>query len=37
MSNRKSIILKPLSDNLEFQDTILEDDELSSLKVIEVF
>ena len=26
MSHQESIILKPLSDNLEFQDIILEDD-----------
>jgi DUF2075 family protein/SOS-response transcriptional repressor LexA/predicted GIY-YIG superfamily endonuclease len=33
----ESIILKPLSDNIEYQDIILEEDELSSLKVIGVF
>ena len=35
--SHESIILKPLSDNLEFQDIILEEDELSSLKVIGIF
>ena len=35
--SHESIILKPLSDNIEFQDIILEEDELSSLKVIGVF
>jgi hypothetical protein len=33
----ESIILKPLSDNIEYQDIILAEDELSSLKVIGVF
>lgn len=35
--SHESIILKPLSDNSEFQDIILEEDELSSLKVIGIF
>jgi hypothetical protein len=33
----ESIILKPLSNNMEYQDIILEEEELSSLKVIGVF
>lgn len=32
-----SIILKPLSYNIEYQDIVLEEDELSALKVIGVF
>ena len=35
--SHESIILKPLSDNLEFQEIILEEDELSRLKVIGIF
>lgn len=33
----ESIILKPLSDNKEYQDIILEEDELENLKVIGFF
>ena len=35
--SHESIILKPISFNSEYEDIILEDDELSSLKVIGVF
>lgn len=35
--SHESIILKPLSDDSEFQDILLEEDELSSLKVIGIF
>jgi DUF2075 family protein/SOS-response transcriptional repressor LexA/predicted GIY-YIG superfamily endonuclease len=35
--SHESIILKPLSDNMEYQKIILEKEELSSLKVIGVF
>lgn len=35
--SHESIILKPLSFDSEFQDIILEEDELSSLKVIGIF
>ncbi len=35
--SHESIILKPLSDNIAYQDIILEEEELSSLKVIGVF
>ncbi|MEZ7506056.1 DNA/RNA helicase domain-containing protein [Flavobacterium sp. Arc2] len=33
----ESIILKPLSDNIEYQNIILEEEDLSSLKVVGVF
>ena len=35
--SHESIVLKPLSDNIDYQDIVLEEDELSSLKVIGVF
>jgi hypothetical protein len=35
--SHQSITLKPISNDSSFEDIILEDDELSSLKVIGVF
>jgi len=35
--SHQSIILKPLSYNLEYDDIVIEEDELSDLRVIGVF